>query len=386
MRIPSGSSADLPGVPAPADISRRTFFGAASAAGIAAATARKAPAKAGGSGGSPPQASTAGGSAGSPPQASTAADSGGSPAGASAADTAPRCFFGSNADVFLDIKQGVWLPGLEYAGAVPPSVPGLTGIRIYGKKPDSNGNNRLRHQWPAGPSPIGQGPIVYSIYPMPDTVTDPDHPAYFATIRTIQNIIDTAPTSSYLTAWHEALSLPSSTPPGATPAIMKSLHTVLNGMCQKSANVTYGSIFGGSANFLVDQGMTPPAACPPRATVPLAWDSVPDDLGFYGVDVYGCDAIDTNMCFLETFITNANAKAADGYPKILIAETNNNDTDLKRVAWFERVAARMQAYGPNAIGILTFWGGADAELSGAWDPTDTTVIGGMNYVINSILV
>lgn len=302
------------------------------------------------------------------------------------ADATPRCFFGSNADVFVDIKQGVRMPGLEYADAVPPGVPGLTGVRIYGEMPDLNGINHLAHQWPAGPSPTAQGPIVYSIYPIPDTIANSDNPAYWTTIRTIQNIIDTAPPSSYLTAWHEALSLPSSTPPGATPATMKSVHNVLNGMCQKSANVTYGSIFGGNANFLVDQGMMPPTACPPNATVPLAWDSVPDDLGFYGVDVYGGDDVDTNMCFLDTFIINANVKAASGYPKILIAETNKNSTDARRVDWFERVATRMQAYGPNAIGILTFWGGAGAALSGAWDPADIAVIDGMNYVINNILV
>src|SRR5258708_14793214 len=98
---------------------------------------------------------------------------------------------------------------------------------------------------------------------MPDTVTNPDNPAYSETTRKIRTIIDTAPAGSYLNAWHEALSLPSSTPPGVTPAIMKSLHNVLNGMCQKAANVTYGSIFGGNANFLAYQSNTLPGAGTP---------------------------------------------------------------------------------------------------------------------------
>jgi hypothetical protein len=112
---------------------------------------------------------------------------------------------------------------------------------------------------------------------------------------------------------------------------------------------------------------------------------VPDDLGFYAMDPYGGNNIDENMCFLDTFITNAKLKAASGYPKILIAETNNKSTSASRVAWLEHVATRMHAYGSNAIGILTFWGGASAPLSGPWNPADTTVINGMNHIINHIL-
>lgn len=344
MRQPLGSPAHRSGVPAPTGLSRRAFIGVAGAAGIAAATARALPAK--------------------------------------AATTPARCFFGSNQDVFLDIRDGEVIPGTRHPILSAP-VPGLSGVRIYGEKPDSNGNNQLASGWPAGPSPTDQGPIVYSIYPIPSTVTGPTPDP--ATMLAIENLIGTAPPGSYLTAWHEALSLSGSTPPGATPAMMNSLHTALNKMCQGS-NVTYGSIFGGDANFLANQNMGAPAACPPKSTAPQVWDSVPDDLGFYGIDVYGGDSIDKNMCFLDTFITNARLVAASGYPKILIGETNYNSTDTNRVEWLQQVATRMNAYGSNAIGILTFWGGAGAALSGAWDPTDDTIIGGMNYIINDILV
>ena len=114
------------------------------------------------------------------------------------------------------------------------------------------------------------------------------------------------------------------------------------------------------------------------------WDSVPDDLGFYGIDPYGHRDIDTYMCFLDTFITNAKIKAASGYPKIIVAETSNNDTDDNRVLWFQRVAERMHTYGANAVGILTFWKD-DGSLSGPWDG-DLNIISGMNDIIDNILV
>jgi hypothetical protein len=342
MRNPMGNSASLAGAPADGSVSRRTFVGAVGAAGILAASARVLPAE----------------------QAAKSA----------------HCFFGSSARVFLDIQRGEIIPGTNPPVHSRP-VPGLRGVRIYGVRPDSRGSH-LARRWPAGPSPTTQGPIVYSIYPPLQSVIDSDR----ATMRAIQNIIDTAPPNSYLNAWHEALSLPASTPRDATPARLKLVHSKLNEMCQKSSNVTYGALFGGDANFLVHHNMPLPAGCPPKAGKPHVWQSVPDDLGFYGIDVYGGNAIDKNMCFLETFISNAKLKARNGYPKIVIGETNNKSTDANRVEWFERVAERMHRYGSHAVGILTFWGDAHAPLSGPWDPSRSKVINGMNHVINKILV
>jgi len=341
-----GTAPSVTGAPVAAGLSRRVFIGAAGTAGVLAAAGRVLP--------------------------------------AASAATPAHCFFGSNQDVFLDIKRGEVIQGTNPPRHSPP-VPGLRGVRIYGGKPGKNGNN-LSHHWPQGPSPSDQGPIVYSIYPIPDTVINPKNPAHSETMTAIEKLIETAPPASYLNAWHEALSLKGSTPPSVTPAVMKSLHTVLNNMCRASAKVTYGSIFGGDANFLVNPGTSAPAACPPKSSAPHVWDSVPDDLGFYGVDVYGGDDIDKNMCFLDTLISNAKLKAVSGYPKIIIAETNNRSTDANRVEWFDQVAQRMHQYGSNAVGILTFWGGVHARLSGAWDPKDDAVIRGMNHVINKILV
>jgi hypothetical protein len=184
---------------------------------------------------------------------------------------------------------------------------------------------------------------------------------------------------------------------------MKSLHSTLNQMCRRSsnsANITYGSIFGPNADFFVDPSQMSSSMCPPKAALRY-WDSVPDDLGFYGIDVYGdgavnsnstsggADDINGNMCFLDAFINNAEIFTANGpangYPKILIAEANDNSSDANRVAWFESVAMRMHEYGSNAVGILTFWGGVHAAQSGSWDPTNFAVIDGMNDVINNIL-
>ena len=327
---------DLPGSPGLASVSRRTLLGAAGAAGILAATAGLRPAS-----------------------AVTTPTTAGNPG---------HCFFGSNQDVFLSIRS---------------KVPGLRGVRIYGAKP-VNGVNKLASRWPAGPSPADQGPIVYSIYPLPDTVLNPKNPHHSATIAAIENIIHTAPPNSYLNSWHEALTLKGSTPPGATPAIMKSLHSALNVMCKKSAHVTYGSIFGDSANFLARPGTKAPAGCVPASGAPRMWDSVPDDLGFYGMDPYGHDDIDKFMCFFDTFITNAKLKAASGYPKIILAETNNKASVADRVEWFDQVAVRMHTYGSHAVGILTFWR-EGAPLSGGWHPTKPLVTG-MNKVINNILV
>jgi hypothetical protein len=345
MRDLQGSPADLPEDASHAGVGRRAFLGAVGAVGIAAATARLLPVK----------ASTA------PASVNT------------------HCFFGSSAGVFVDIKRGQVIPGTNPPVRSRP-VPGLRGVHIYGIKPDKRGYH-LASRWPAGPLPGGQGPILYTIYPNMEAVISSDQ----QTIRAIQRIIDTAPAHSYLSAWQEAISLRSSTPKGATLAKLKLMHIRLNKMCRQSANVTYGSIFGDSGiNF--NDGAPPMAMCPPSSTALHVWDSVPDDLGFYAMDPYGGDDIELNMCRLETFIQNAKKKAATGYPRIILAETNNKSTSAKRVEWFERVATRMHTYGSHAVGILTFWGGAHAPLSGAWNPADKTVIDGMNHIINHILV
>lgn len=349
MPIPAGNPADRSRAAVPANISRRTFVAAAGAAfagavvggtGIVAATARALPARA----------------------------------------STPVHFFGSTAGPFNEIRSGV-VPGVQ--GLFEP-VPGLLGIRLYGEYPVKEGNrlvNRLARRWPAGPSPATQGPMVYSIYPLLDTMV-PGHPGYKATIKAIRNIIATAPPHSYLTAWHEALNHNKLTPPGATPAKMRALHSTLNRMCQ-GTNVTYGSIFGGSPKFFTAE-----------------WNSVPKDLGFYGIDVYGGGTTGNgksggrrtmrkNMGIFDNFITAAKKHASSGYPKIIVAETNNNSSDANRVAWFTDVAERMRKYGTNAVGILTFWHDNPRSLSGPWppnpNPSDRTVMHGMNYVINNVL-
>jgi hypothetical protein len=333
-------------------LTRRAFIGAAGAAGLGLAAVRYLPA---------------------------------TPASASAAG---KCFLGSNADVFLEIRDG---DGLDGGGPVTngpnlTTVPGLRGVRLYGAKPDSSGNNQLATAWPAGPSPADQGPMVYSIYPMPDTVLKSSNPDHTDTINAIKNIIATAPPNSYLNAWHEALTLRGSTPPNATAVIMKSLHSALNELCQ-GTGVTYGSIFGSgsNANFLTGSNTAPSCPPPTGPDVPHMWESVPDDLGFYGIDPYGNDNIGTYLCYLDTFITNAKDFAAGGYPNILIAETNNNknSTPANRATWFGDVAARLHTYGANAVGMLTFWN-PSGNLSGPWDGTDATVIDEMNNIINIV--
>jgi hypothetical protein len=308
-----------------AGISRRAFMAAAGAAGIVAATARALPAHA-----------------------------------ASASQ-----FLGSNMDVFTQIQS---------------AVPGLRGVRIYGEHPSlfdyTNPTiappatwasyNNLAPQWPGPPSGLTNaqaGPIVYSIYPIPATLTGlpttglPDE----LTIGQIQQIIATAPPNSYMTAWHEAFGL---TYPGyiTVPAMLE-VHSALNQMCL-GTNVTYGSIFGGGD----------------PATL---WASVPSDLGFYGFDVYANISIDDGMSKLETFIADAKDNTPDypwyNYPPLLIPETNTPTVD-DRPTWFNDVCGRMHQYGSNSIGVLTFWGGQCASLSGAWLPGDAKTIQAMKDI------
>jgi hypothetical protein len=367
------------GVPAAPGISRRTFIGAAGAAGIAAAGA----------------AGIAAATAAVPARAATTA----APA---------HCFFGSNKDVFLNILNGIPVPDTPTSGTTAIPVPGLVGVRAYGAHPDtctadpdnptqcsspppggSPPANHLAQSWPDYPVPGEQGPIVYSIYPIPATVTDPSNIAHEATISAITNIIASAPPNSYLTAWHEAFSLdyPADGYPYITIENMYNLHTALHNLVKSTnpANVSYGSIFGSGANLVVGSAGS-------------VWDSVPKTLDWYGVDVYGGNNGGTtcvNLSCLDTFINNAKVKTAvkgvPGYPKILIGETNFNDGNKEPTgcpqtqgAWLTAVAQRMHQYGANAVGILTFWR-EGASLSGGYDPTDLATVNAMNNIINTVL-
>ncbi len=280
------------------------------------------------------------------------------PASAAAASgTAAAQFLGSNAHVFVDIQSGDPAAGV-------PGVPGLSGVRIYGEHPKGS-TNRLAPAWPTGPAPGTQGPIVYSIYPIPDTVTgtktqSPDP----KTVAAIEHLIATAPAGSYLDSWHEAFGL--SYPSYITHAAMYRLHAALNDMC-KGTGVTYGSIFGGGE----------------LATL---FTTTPRDLGYYGLDVYGNISLTAGMQRLDSFITLAKQHASSGYPKLLIPETNAPDKtqqQKKRDAWFEAVCTRMHGYGSNSIGVLTFWGGQNAQLGGPWTQNVNNV-NELNYIISNI--
>ena len=354
-----------------AGISRATFIGAAGAAGAAGLMAATA-------GALSARAATA--------------------TGAASSDAPAHCFFGANADAFPYIYNGIpMVRGTADPGGpgAPIPVPGLMGVRHYGEKPgpcpdDTNPAdqcNNLKTAWPGYPiSTTGPAPVVYSIYPIPDTVTNPDNAAFDDTIAKLTLLIQNAPPNAYLNAWHEALSLPY-TGFDITAANMLALHKALRDLVhtvndQSGSTVQYGSIFGGGANLVV-------------GTPGTVWNSVPGDLDWYGVDVYGgrqnagnttCDNSDD----LDTFIDNAKIQTGHytggnnnvfvpGYPKILIGETNYNiDTIVgappsgcpqTRADWFNQIATRMHHYGNNAVGILTFWR-VGAELSGAYDPEE----------------
>lgn len=297
-------------------VSRRTLIGAAGALGIAVTAFRVLPAEA-----------------------------------ATRATSMPE-FLGSNENVFKDIKFGEKISGVQY-----PGVPGLRGVRIYGLKPDGpkDETDRIRDSWPAPPV-ANAGPIVYSIYPVPD------HVFSGSLDGVLKKLIASAPANSYLTTWHEALSLPY--PSYITSANMYKLHAHMNTLT-KGTNVTYGSIFGGG-------------------NLATLFKSVPPNLGFYGLDLYGNEGIDQGLARLEQFITLAKPKdtKTPGYPKLVIPECNTPAVD-QRPAWFEGVAERMHKYGSHSIGILTFWN-PKGPLSGPWQPTNKKTIAAMNDIIDKI--
>jgi hypothetical protein len=290
-------------------------------------------------------------------------------------------FFGSNQDVFLQIKYG-----LDDNGRQDPvdihSVPGLNGIRIYGTKPADQESILPPTSWPAGPTYVisnprpytipYSGPIVYSIYPDPRQVLEPDSVA----LANINSLIASAPPNSYLNAWHEGLSLkhPDYITGGQQGSLF-ALHTILNSACL-GTNVTYGAILS--------------------TTDP--WDSVPDNLGFYGFDVY--NNLGTGLTQLDGLINTAKSHftcassgtcppgTVPGYPNVLIGETNmppnaTTGSTALRGPWFEDVCNRMKTYGTNAIGVLTFWkdGG---NLGGPWLPFDTTTEDDMSNCADTI--
>jgi hypothetical protein len=303
---------------AASSLSRRTLIGAAGALGIAATALRVLPAQA-------------------------------------AAAAAPgRSFLGSNADVFKDIKDGETISGVKY-----PGVPGLRGIRMYGVQPTGKNKqtDHIRSTWPTPPV-AHPGPIVYSIYPVPEHVFNG------SLNKTLESLIASAPPNSYLTAWHEALSLPF--PKYINSANMFRLHAHLNAMT-KGTHVTYGSMFGG-----------------PRPTgLPALFKSVPPNLGFYGLDLYETDGIDNGVARLDQFIAMAKPKDPKShYPKLMLPECNTPKVAM-RPAWFTAVCERMHTYGSHSIGVLEFWN-PTGPLSGPWLPKDKKFIAAMNNIINHI--
>ena len=301
--------------PAASSLSRRTLIGAAGALGIAATAFRALPA-------------------------------------ASAAST--RSFLGSNADVFKDIKDGETISGVKY-----PGVPGLRGIRMYGVQPTGTNKqtDHIRNTWPTPPV-ANPGPIVYSIYPVPE------HVFSGSLNKTLESLIASAPPDSYLTAWHEALSLPF--PKYINSANMFKLHAHLNAMT-KGTHVTYGSMFGG-----------------PRPTgLQTLFKSVPPNLGFYGLDLYETDGLEKGLARLDQFIRQAKFKDTKAhYPKLMLPECNT-PRKAERPEWFTKVCQRMHVYGSHSIGVLTFWN-PTGPLSGPWDPQDRNTIAAMNDITTHI--
>lgn len=304
--------------PAAPSISRRTLIGAAGALGIAATAFRVLPAQ----------------------------------AAASAAST--RSFLGSNKDVFEEIRDGEKISGVQY-----PGVPGLRGVRMYGAKPTGTNSetDHIANRWPSPPV-ANAGPIVYSIYPVPE------HVFSGSLNKTLESLIASAPPNSYLTAWHEALSLPF--PKYINSANMFKLHAHLNAMT-KGTHVTYGSMFGG-----------------PRPTgLTTLFKSVPPNLGFYGLDLYETDGIDNGLKRLDQFIAMAKFKDTKAhYPKLMLPECNTPNKAM-RPQWFKRVCERMHVYGSHSIGVLTFWN-PKGPLSGPWLPTDRATIAAMNDITTHI--
>jgi hypothetical protein len=253
--------------------------------------------------------------------------------------------------VFKDIRDGEKISGVQY-----PGVRGLRGVRIYGEQPTGTNKetDHIANKWPLPPV-ANAGPILYSIYPVPE------HVFSGSLNKTLESLIASAPPSSYLTAWHEALSLPF--PKYITSASMYKLHAHINAMT-KGTHVTYGSVFGGGR----------------LATL---FKSVPPNLGFYGLDLYGNLGIEKGLARLEQFIAQAKPKdTKNHYPRLVLPECNT-PFKAERPEWFTRVCERMHVYGSHSIGVLTFWN-PHGPLSGPWLPKDRKTIAAMNNIVNHI--
>lgn len=182
--------------------------------------------------------------------------------------------------------------------------------------------------------------------------------------RQIRDMIAGAPPGSMLNAWHEVLSLPYRQR-YLTPANIYQMHCRMDSLCRGS-NVTYGCLLGGGdLRYLMR--------------------TVPPDLGYYGLDLYGNLGIRKHprwghplqrwMQFRELARTK---DKAHGYPWLVIGETNCPDRAV-RADWFKLIASRMHAYGTHAKALLTFW--ADhGGLSGPWDPTDRITINALRGI------
>lgn len=193
--------------------------------------------------------------------------------------------------MFKEIREGEKISGVQYSG-----VPGLRGVRIYGKQStgDHSETDHIADTWPLPPV-ADAGPIVYSMYPLPR------HVFSGSLNRTLESLIASAPANSYLTAWHEALSLPF--PKYITSASMHKLHAHLNAM-MKGKHVTYGPVLGGG-------------------DLARLFRSVPSNLGFYGLDLHGNLGIEKGLARLEQFITQAKLKDTKSqYPKLMLPECN----------------------------------------------------------------
>jgi hypothetical protein len=278
---------------------------------------------------------------------------------APAAGAAPAAqFLGSNQGPFKEIRSGETVKGKKY-----PGVPGLSGVRIYGLKPTGKNHetNHIARHWPQPtppPEPAHPGPIVYSIYPVPADVMSGQ--LYDA----LTSLIKQAPAGSYLTCWHEALSL--KYPKYITSEAMYQLHARMNTITKKAnPGVTYGAVFGGG-------------------DLATLLRSAPPNLGFYGLDLYGNEGISSGLARLETFITLARKKdtITPGYPRLMLPECNT-PIDSQRPDWFKEVCTRMKKYGANSAGVLTFWNGP-GTIGANWDPTDTKTIAAMNDVVEHI--
>jgi hypothetical protein len=264
-------------------------------------------------------------------------------------------------------------------------VPGLSGFRQYdngsptlappGVLSPGGWLNNLATTWPAPPFPGYEGPSVFSIYPVPDSLAvinigGKPVPQFPETYKELDSLLASAPPNSYLSAWHEFGTIDYSAFDFLDAKSLYGLHQALNDLVADYPNVTYGPIL-----------FTPKTQ--DYNSLVAAFQSVPPGMGFYGVDVYGNNGTCEGLAQLENFIKLAKTiRGGSTYPKLLIAETNTPPVSSEYpnaaprsgpagTGWFESVCTRMHNYGANSIGVLTYWN-VSGKLSGAWDPGPVT--------------